>query len=199
MVLNVIIALGAVASIAIGIAQRDNVEHKLRSLCSSCSALYIVYMFFFGALVAVALLGFFALCSRNVCLRSIYFICLLVSFVAVLVVCIMYTLLVANKVGVEGVWNWLLKKDNNELCDTQLELNCSGWLTPCNTANASGKLDKCPVCTDEQQTKINLFTETCETVILAALKDFAKLALPVGFTIVIVLLIAMITACLVRR
>lgn len=195
-IVNVLITAGAIAAIIIGLTQRNDVEQNMRRLCSSCSSLYIVYMSFFGALVGVSVLGFFAICSRHICLRVPYFICLLVLFVAVLVICIVYTLLMTNKISIESSWDGMLKKRDAELCDTELQLKCSGWRVLC---RGTKSVDKCPTCTKEQQDKIDLFTETCETAYLRIFKSFGKMLLPVGFTVLLLLLIGMIVTCVVGK
>lgn len=195
-IVNVLIAAGAVAAVIIGLIKRNDVEQRMRRLCSSCGSLYIVYMSFFGALLGVSALGFFAVCSRHICLRVPYFICLLVLFVAVLVICILYTLLMTNKISMESSWNGMLKKKDAELCDTEVQLKCSGWRELCRDGRPA---DKCPTCTDEQKRVIDSFTETCESVYLRLFKSLAKMVLPVGFTVLLILLIGMIVTCAVGR
>lgn len=196
--LNLVVSIGAIAGIIVGLVMRNDVEAKVTSICEFCRSAYITYMVLLSVLLLLSLVGFFAICSRNVCLRSLYFIFMFLVFVIGLAICVFYILFTTKIISMERGWDIMVDKRSSELCEKELLLNCSGWLTPCNGNKASDKDNKCPVCTEEQQEKISLFAETCEAVVLRKLKSFAIMVLPVGFGTVLITLLAMIASCVAK-
>lgn len=197
--INVIMAIAAIAGFIIGLTMRDSIQTKLQSLCASCGVAFTVYLFFFGALLCVSFLGVFAICSGNILLRGMYFICLLFVFIAMLAICILYIIIMTSHLNLEGAWNYMVGKEDDKLCDIELELNCSGWKKLCGSQATSTTAEKCPKCSAKQWKEIDLFNETCETVISQNLKGFAKFVLLIGFTVLLVALIGMLATCLARR
>ncbi|RNE97387.1 hypothetical protein TraAM80_09349, partial [Trypanosoma rangeli] len=104
--------------------------------------------------------------------------------------------------------------------------HCSGWSMLCNTSQAKDTLlltrrdglpliaggeqrvpmthadptDKvfCPACSENDQTQINKYNNTCESVVLGTIKQHMKEVLPIGLSITGLALIGMAVTCLLQ-
>ncbi|ORC86385.1 uncharacterized protein TM35_000281010 [Trypanosoma theileri] len=237
MCVNVLLTAGAVSGLTVGLIERSKVESTLKELCPYCTAVFTAYIVAFAALLAFSLLGFLALCTRNVCLRILYFISLLVVFAVALAVSLTYALLGSQHIDLERGWKDAATQHSAELCAFELQFECSGWKTVCNDSTRDSiwmAMDKdinnnnnnnnnninnnnnnnnniningiknttdgvCPVCSPEDQEKINGFTSTCEGVVRKVIADHMKEVLPIGFAITAVAFIGMIVTCLLQH
>ncbi|KAH9588680.1 Tetraspanin/Peripherin [Trypanosoma melophagium] len=129
---NVLLTIAAIAGLTFGLIERDSVESVLQEVCHSCNMVYIIYIAGLSALLGFSLLGFLALCSRNLCLRVLYFLHLLVVFLVALTVSVVYTLVGSEQLDLETGWNDAATHNSEALCAFELKMECSGWKTPCN-------------------------------------------------------------------
>ncbi|KAH9584295.1 Tetraspanin/Peripherin [Trypanosoma melophagium] len=221
---NVLLTAGAVSGLAVGLIERHTVEAALQALCPYCTAVFTAYIAAFSALLAFSLVGFLALCTRNVCLRVLYFISLLAVFAVALAVSAAYTLVGSSRVDLTSGWREAVGQHPAELCAFELQFECSGWETLCNATNTttvtpptlfpdsnnnnnininimnSNSSDGvCPVCTPEEQRRINGFTSTCRGVVQGVIKNHMKEVLPIGFSIAVVACMGMIVTCLLQH
>ncbi|KEG11128.1 hypothetical protein DQ04_02951060 [Trypanosoma grayi] len=247
--MNVLLTAGAIGGLAVGLIERNKIESSLNDLCRSCHAVFIAYISCFSALLGFSLLGFLALCTRNPCLRGLYFFYLLVVFVVALGFSVVYTLISTNRLGLEDSWNDSVANRGEEMCGLELQFECSGWKSLCHTAavnndrvarpllptpdaimpvpnsSSSGTGENhrpplmmmmptdskavasvaenattpCPVCPQEEQQKIDTYTETCESAVMDAFQSHMKQVLPIGFSVAAAAFIGMIVTCLLQR
>ncbi|ORC78544.1 uncharacterized protein TM35_002351000 [Trypanosoma theileri] len=130
--INLLLTVAAIAGLSVGLIQRNEVESSLHKLCPSCSTVFIFYIAGLSGLLGFSLLGFLALCSRNRCLRVLYFLYLLVVFLVALTVSVVYTLAGTDRLDWESGWNDAATHNSEDLCAFELEFECSGWKTLCN-------------------------------------------------------------------
>ncbi|ESL09743.1 hypothetical protein TRSC58_02533 [Trypanosoma rangeli SC58] len=224
--MNILLTAGAVAGLAIGLLERSTMEATLKELCSSCHAMFIAYVVVFSLLLGFSLLGFFALCTRNVCLRVVYFVYLFLLFLGAFGISIAYVLVSTNRVNMEASWNKATVSNPDEMCSLELQFHCSGWSVLCNTPQAKDTLlltrrdDRpliageeqrvsmnhvrstaevfCPACNENDQKQINKYNTTCESVVLGTIREHMKEVLPVGLSVTGLALIGMAVTCLLQ-
>lgn len=202
MVVNLVLALGALAVIGIaGYLQAIHTKH-LTDVCNSCEGLLIFALALFCTLFVFAMIGFCALYKRNLCLLLIYGFYLLIFFLAALAVTILFILVKNGKFDdrMEEAWNDAVQSGGDNLCGLQVDAKCSGWKQLCPLFNYTyNNTDGCPVCTEDQQAQIANFSETCFHELTRVIDEYYDPIVITGFTLVGVSLLSIIVSCKVRK
>jgi hypothetical protein len=202
MLVNLILALGSLA--VIGIAaylEAINTKH-LTDVCNSCHGLVIFALCLFCTLFVFAMLGFFALYKRSLCLLLVYGLYLTIFFLAALATTILFILLKSGKFDdrMQEAWNDAVVHGTDNLCGLQVDAKCSGWKELCSGFNYTfNNTEDCPVCSEEQQAEIHGFNETCSHELTRLIDEYYNPIVITGFTLVGVSLLSILVSCKVRK
>eukprot|EP00758_Cryptobia_borreli_P005425 Tbor_TRINITY_DN4878_c0_g1::TRINITY_DN4878_c0_g1_i2::g.1447::m.1447 len=164
--MNTIIFAGGVAFIVV-LSKNSSIIHFKWFDCSYCDRLSTFLYFVGAALIAGAIFGIIVFYSRYRCLSYTFSTLMILTCIMMLAAAIITTLLDRGVLDEELKKGWMKEKDSHR-CEQQMEYNCSGWDSLCNSTvpydiypfNVSTG-EGCPTCTADQQLNISKFTITC--------------------------------------
>ena len=204
MIVNLALAVGSLAVIGIAAYLQIVSTKHLTEVCDSCEGLVIFAIALFSTLFACSLLGFCALCKRNLCLLLVYGLYLVLFFLSALAITILVIMVKTGKFDdrMEQVWNDAVRNSGDNLCGLEKDAKCSGWKVLCNMTNGSYLANNtmgCPSCSIEDQDIIGNFTKTCYAELTDTINEYYKPIIIVGFTLAGVALLSLFVSCKVRK
>jgi hypothetical protein len=199
---NFVLALGSLAVVGmVAYLMAIHTKH-INDVCSTCENLFIFALVLFCTLFVFSMIGLCALLKRNLCLLLVYGFYLLIFFLAALAITVIFILIKTGKFDgtMQGAWNDMSLHGTGNLCGLQIDAKCSGWYELCsNDTYSFNNTEACPVCTEEQQSQIQNFTETCYTELSRVIDQYYNPIVITGFTLVGVSLLSIIVSCRVRK
>eukprot|EP00758_Cryptobia_borreli_P005424 Tbor_TRINITY_DN4878_c0_g1::TRINITY_DN4878_c0_g1_i1::g.1446::m.1446 len=165
--MNTIIFAGGVAFIVVLYLKNSSIIDFKGFECHWCDKLSTFLYIVCAILSAGAIFGIIVFYSRYRCLSYTFCTLMILTSIMMLAVAVIGTLLDRGVLDEELKKGWMKEKDSHR-CEQQMEYNCSGWDSLCNSTvpydiypfNVSTG-EGCPTCTADQQLNISKFTITC--------------------------------------
>lgn len=207
MLVNIIFMIASVGGIVLGVMFHEGHADSLKYLeyCQPCKQFTTFLIIVFAVLLVFSFIGFCALWKRNSCLLVLYGFFLVIFFLGA--ACVVIVIFMIHDGRFDGKIEQTWQETNATIrCDFQEDLNCNGWDTLCPYAttnwtdfNETQKLN-CPDCSYDLDLleEVSKSTQTCHTVMKDDINKYFYILLGVGFGLMALALISIITSCKVR-